>query len=63
MLDAQAAGYEEAAAAYRRGPIAKYLMAPSTPGRYEFLAKGFRNEANSDRLLAASHKKEAVATL
>jgi hypothetical protein len=62
-LDAQAEGYEEAAAAYRGGPIVKNLMAPSTAGRYEFLAKGFRDKAKSDRLLAASHETEAVATL
>lgn len=62
-LEAQAAGYQEAAAAFRRGPVVKNLMAPSTTGRYEFFAKGFRNEAKSDRLLAATHEREAVATL
>ena len=58
-LDAQAAGYEEAAAAYRHGPIVKNLMAPNTPARYEFFAKGFREEAKADRDLAASHEKSA----
>lgn len=65
-LNAQAGGYEEAAAAYRRGPFVKNLMAPSTPGRYEFLAKGLRDEAKSDRALAAPHEemaREAVARL
>ena len=62
-LDAQAAGFEEAATAYRRGPIIKNLMAPSTAGRYEFFAKGLRDEAKSDRVLAASHEREALATL
>ena len=65
-LNAQAEGYEEAAAAYRRGPFVKNLMAPSTPGRYEFLAKRLRDEAKSDLMLAASHEemaREAVATL
>jgi hypothetical protein len=65
-LDAEAAGYENAAAAYRRAPIAKNLAAPSTPGRYEFFAKGLRNEAKSDRALATSHEevaRDAVATL
>lgn len=64
--DAEAAGYEQAAAAYRRAPIAKNLAAPSTPGRYEFFAKGLRNEAKSDRVLATSHEemaRGAVATL
>jgi hypothetical protein len=58
-LDAQAAGYEEAAAAYRHGAIVKNLMAPNTPARFEFLAKGFREQAKIDRDLAASHQKSA----
>ncbi len=62
-LDAAASAYEQAATAYRRGPIVKNLMAPSTPGPYEFFAKGLRNEARSDRALAASHEKEAFAAL
>lgn len=65
-LDAQAAGYEQAAAAYRHGPIVKNLMAPNTAARYEYFAKGFRAEAESDRGLAASHEqmaKNAVASL
>jgi hypothetical protein len=57
MLDVQAAGYEEAAAGYRRGPIVKNLMAPSTAGRYEFFAKGFRDKAKSDRALADHTRK------
>jgi hypothetical protein len=56
-LDAQAAGYEEAAAGYRNGPIVKNLMAPTTPARYEFFAKGFREEAKSDRVQAVSHEQ------
>lgn len=55
-LDAQAAGYEEAAAAYGRGPNVKNLMAPTAVGRYEFLAKDLREEAKSNRLLAARHE-------
>jgi hypothetical protein len=58
-LDAQAAGYEEAAAAYRHGPIVKNLMAPNAPARYEFFAKGFREQSKADRDLAASHEKSA----
>ena len=62
-LDAEAAGYEQAAAAYRRAPMAKNLAAPSTPGRYEFFAKGLRNEARSDRALATSHEEMARDTV
>ena len=56
-LDAKAAGYETAAAKLRNGPIVKNLMAPNTPARYEFSAKGFRDEATSDRALATAHEK------
>lgn len=63
-LDAQATGYEEAAATYRRGPNVKNLIAPTTAGRYEFFAKRFREEARSNRALATSHEQmAAVATL
>jgi hypothetical protein len=62
-LEAEASAYEQAATAYRGGPMVKNLMAPGTPGRYEFLAKGLRHEAKSDRALAASHEKEALAAL
>jgi hypothetical protein len=61
-LDANGAAYEEAAAAYRNGPIAKNLMAPTTPARYEFFAKGFREEAKSNRVLAVSHEQMAKNT-
>ena len=59
-LEAQATGYEEAAARYRNGPMVKNLMAPTTPGRYEFFARGFREEAKSNRALAASHEHIAL---
>lgn len=65
-LDAKASGYEDAAAAYRNGPMVKNLMAPTTAPRYEFLAKGFREEATSNRAVAASHEQmatNAVATV
>jgi hypothetical protein len=58
-LDAEAAGYEQAAATYRRGPIVKNLMSPTTPGRYEYIAKTYREKANSDRELATSHEQMA----
>jgi hypothetical protein len=58
-FNAQGAGYEQAAATYRHGPMVKNLMAPTTPGRYEFFAKGFRDEAKSNRSLAAAHEEMA----
>ena len=58
-LDAEGKAYEEAAAAYRQGPIVKNLMALNTAARYESLAKGFREEAKSTRALAASHEQMA----
>jgi hypothetical protein len=64
-LDAEAAGYNEAAAAYRNGSFVKNLMAPTTPGRYEHLAKSYRDEANSDRHRAEGHERmaeDAVST-
>jgi hypothetical protein len=54
-LEARAAGYEQAAAAYRDGPTVKNLMAPTTAERYEFFVKGFREEANANRVLAETH--------
>lgn len=65
-LDAQAAGYEEAAANLRNGPFVKNFIAPSTAARWEFAATGFREEAKADRALAASHdemSKTVVASL
>ena len=59
-LEAQAAGYEQAAAAYMNGPKVKNLMSPTTPGRYEFFAKNLRNEAKSSRALAATHEQLAL---
>lgn len=58
--DAQAAAFEEAAAAYMNGPKIKNLMSPTTGGRYEFFAKALRNEANTTRALAASHERMAL---
>jgi hypothetical protein len=58
-LNGQDAGYEQAAATYRHGPFVKNLMAPNTPGRYEFYAKSFREGANSNLKLAASHDQMA----
>jgi hypothetical protein len=62
-LESQAAGYEAAAVTYSHGPMVKNLMAPGTPGRYEFFAKELRDSARSDRTLAALHEKEALAAL
>lgn len=62
--DAQATGYEEAAATLRNGPIVKNLMAPNTAPRYEFIATRLRDQAKSNRALAASHDEMAtVASL
>ena len=64
-LDSLGAGYEEAAAGYRHSPAAKNLMSPSTAAHYDYLAKGFREEAKADRVLAASQEqmaKTAAAT-
>lgn len=59
-LEAQAAGYEEAAASYRNSPMVKNLISPTTSGRYEFFAKEMRAEAKSNRALAASQERMAV---
>jgi hypothetical protein len=58
-LDAQAAGYEQAASTYRNGPVVKNLMAPNTAARYDSMAKGLREQAQSNRELAASHEQMA----
>jgi hypothetical protein len=58
-LEVRAATYEKAAAALRNGPMIKNLAALSTPGRYEFIAKGFRDEAQFDRSQAAAHEEMA----
>jgi hypothetical protein len=64
-LEARATAYEKVAADLRNRPMVKNLTAPSTPGRYEFIAKGFHDEAKSDRSEAAAHVEMAreVASL
>lgn len=57
--EAQAAGYEEAAAAYRHNPAPKNMMSPTTVGRYDYLAQGFRKEAAADHALAAAQQQMA----
>ena len=59
-LEAQATGYEEAAATYRNGPTVKNLMSPTTAGRYEFFATKLRDEARFSRTKAASHEQMAL---
>ena len=59
-LDAKGAAYEEAAVAFRNGPAVKNIAAPTTAGRWEFAAKGFRAEAASNRAEAAAHEAMAV---
>lgn len=58
-LDATAAGYEQAAATYRNGPMVKNLMAPGTPGRYAFTASTLRDKADKLRRRAAEEDKKA----
>ena len=58
-LDVLAAGYEKAAATYRGHPASKNFAAPTTASRYDFLAKGFRSEAKTNRALATSHEEMA----
>ena len=62
-LDARAVGYEEAAAQVRTAPAVKNLVSPTTAARYTFIAKGFRDEARSNRALAGSHQEMAKAVL
>ena len=59
QLDVQGAGYEETAVALRNGPIMKNLIAPNTPARYQYIAKGFRENAKANHELAASHRQMA----
>jgi len=59
-LNAEAAEYEQAAAAYRNGPVVKNLTAPNTAARYDSIAKRLRREAQSNRELAASHEQLAT---
>jgi hypothetical protein len=58
-LDSRALGYEQSAATIRNGPVVKNLMAPNTAARYEAIAKGYRQEAESDREMAASQDQTA----
>jgi len=58
-LDAAAAAYEQAAASLRQSPAPKNLVAPGTAGRYEYYAKGYREEAKTYRELAVSQEQMA----
>ncbi|MDP8990625.1 MAG: hypothetical protein M3N41_11175 [Acidobacteriota bacterium] len=62
-LEAQAAGYEETVASYRRNPAPKNLMSPTAAAHYEYQARGFREEAKADRTLAASQEQMAKNTV
>ena len=59
MLDAQGAAYEQAAATYRNRPMVKNLASPTTSGRYEWIAKTYRDQATAERTHAASHENMA----
>jgi hypothetical protein len=58
-LNAEAAEYQEAAMTYRNGPVVKNLTAPNTAARYEYIAEGLREEAKTNRKLAASQAQMA----
>jgi hypothetical protein len=60
--DAQGAAYEKAAATYRHHPLSRNVMSPTTPGRYESMAKQYREKAMADRQLAASHAQMAKSS-
>jgi hypothetical protein len=62
-LDAEAAGYALAAANLRNTPAPKNLAAPTSAGRFEFAANGYREEAKADRALATSHEEMAEAVV
>ena len=53
---------EQAAANARNAPVVKNIMAPNTAARYEAMAKGFRQEAQTNRELAASQDQMAKNT-
>jgi len=59
-LESKAAAYENAAVALRGKPTAKNFAAPGTPARWEFVAKGFREEAVYNRAAAAAHERMAT---
>jgi hypothetical protein len=61
-LDSQAAGYEQAAAKVRSEPVVKNIMAPNTAARYEAMAQGERQEAQSNRVMMASQEQMAKGT-
>ena len=58
-LDAEATGYERMAESSRNGPVVKNITAPNTAARYDAIAKELRNQAESNRVLAASQDKKA----
>lgn len=60
--DAQSAAYAKAAATYRNHPLSKNMMAPTTPGRYESIARQYHEKADADRDLAASHEQMAKSS-
>ena len=60
-LNAKAAEYEEIAAGLRQHLAPKNLVAPGTAARYEYFAKGFREDAQTHRALE-EHCDELVAS-
>jgi hypothetical protein len=58
-LDNKAGSYEEAAADARHSPAVKNVGSPTTAARLDYLAKGYREEATSDRAIAAAQEQLA----
>jgi hypothetical protein len=58
-LSADAVEYQTAAMSYRHGPVVKNIMSPNTAAHYEYLAEQFREEARTNRNLAASQEQMA----
>jgi hypothetical protein len=58
-LNDKAVEYQEAAMTYRNGPVVKNITAPNTAARYEYIAERFREEARTNRKLAALQQQMA----
>jgi uncharacterized ferredoxin-like protein len=62
-LDAEAAGFDQAAQTSRNSPVVKNLTAPNTAARYADAAKALHQQAQSNRQFAASQEQfEMVAS-
>jgi hypothetical protein len=59
QLDTQAAEYQQSAASLRNGPVVKNITAPNTAARYDAMAQGLHQQAQSQRDLAATQEQVA----